>query len=235
MRGSDSRFRNGWHGDAVLARLSELDAEEVRRRRLLAAACAGALALHAVVALVVPRPSTRTTLPELLRAPLVLAPTPRFQPPPPDPAPPAPPTRRVPIPDPTPEALEPIVALAPAAPVLDVPLDLGTAAIPSPPPLAEPVVYEVGRDVSAPVKLYAPEPVYPRAALLARRAGTVVVEATIDREGRVTALRALTSRGLGLEEAALAAVAEWRFRPALRRGEPVPVLFRLTVNFSLVR
>jgi protein TonB len=234
MRGTDSRLRYGWSGDAVVARFAEIDAEEARRRRLLGAACGAALALHVALGLLVPRPAPRAELPELLRSPLVLAPTPRFVPPPPAAPPPAPPARRVPVPDPTPAEPEPLVALAPPAPVLDVPLDIGSAAIPAPPP-AEPAIYEVGRDVSAPVRIYAPEPAYPRAALLARRGGAVVLEATIDREGRITALRALTNRGFGLEEAALAAVATWRFEPARRRGEPVPVLYRLTVSFDVVR
>lgn len=232
MRPIDSQRFNGFPADAVLARLGELDAEEARRRRLLTTAVGAALALHLALALLVPRPETQTKLPELLRRPIELAPTPRFQPPPPVPAPPQPAARRVPMPDPTPEELEPIVVAAPPAPVLDVPIDPGLLAIPAPPPPPEPLVYEVGRDVSAPVKVYAPDPEYPRTALVARRGGVVVVEATIDREGRVSGVRALTERGFGLEEAAMAAVAIWRFEPARRRGEPVPVLYRLTVRFT---
>jgi len=233
MRRLDAPLRNGWTGDAVLARLGDLAAEETRRRRLMAIACATAIVLHALFALLVPRPrETSPPLPEILRRPLVLTPIPRFRPPEPAEVQPQPPSRRIPMPDPTPDELEPIVAASLPAPVIDVPIDPGLDAIPAPPP--EPTLYEVGNDVSAPVKIHAPDPIYPRVALLARRGGAVVVEATIDRRGRVTAARALTHRGFGLEEAALAAIEEWRFEPALRHGEPVPVLYRLTVHFSTV-
>lgn len=235
MRRHDNTLRSVWQGDAVLARFGDLEAEEARRRRLMATACAAAILLHALLALLVPRPrEAPPKLPEILRHPLVLTPIPRFRPPEPVETQLQPPARRIPMPDPTPDELEPIVAVNLPTPVFEIPIDPGLAAIPTPPPPA-PTIYEVGDGVSAPIKTYAPDPVYPQIALLARRGGTVVVEATIDRQGRVTAARALTRRGFGLEEAALAAVNEWRFEPALRQGEPVPVLYRLTVHFNVVR
>jgi len=221
-------------GDAILVRLGELDADETRRRRTLIVASGVALTLHTLIAVLVPRPAgAPTPLPEI-RIPIELYPTPRWVAPPPLVTPRKPPIRRVPAPDPTPDEPEPIVAPAPPEPVVELPVDAGLATIPAP-PAVEPEVYVVGGEISAPVKLVTSEPVYPRAALLARRGGVVVVRATIDRQGRVTALEPLTHRGFGLEEAAMAAMAEWRFRPALRRGVPVPVLYQLTVNFNVGR
>lgn len=220
-------------GDATLARLTELSIDETRRRRLLTGSVVAALALHVLLVALVPRPADEAPSIVARREWIRLAATPRFLPPPTTVTPPAPRTRRIPMPDPTPDALEPIAALRSVEPDLAFRADDALLGIPEAPPAPEPTIYEVGGEVSAPEKLYAPDPAYPRAALLARRGGTVIVEATIDRSGRVTAIRALTDRGFGLEEAALAAVAEWRFRPGLRRGEPVPVLYRLTVNFAV--
>lgn len=77
-------------------------------------------------------------------------------------------------------------------------------------------------------------PVYPERARQARRSGRVLVEAVIDRDGRVLDAQVASPRlGFGLEESALAAVRRWRFSPALRGSQPVAVYFRLTVDFDL--
>ncbi len=94
-------------------------------------------------------------------------------------------------------------------------------------------LYEVGGDVTKPEKVYGPPPLYPESARRARLQGTVVVEAIIDRNGEVTDVRVLKGMPGGLDRAAIEAVSDWRFTPATRQGEPVPVVFRLTVQFSL--
>jgi periplasmic protein TonB len=38
---------------------------------------------------------------------------------------------------------------------------------------------------------------------------------------------------MGLDQAALDAVRQWKFEPATRAGEPVDVYYNLTVNFRL--
>jgi protein TonB len=77
------------------------------------------------------------------------------------------------------------------------------------------------------------QPRYPEAARIARRQGTVVVQATIDRTGAVTDVRLVKAIGFGLDEAAMTAVKQWRFRPATLGGRPVPVFFQLTVRFGI--
>lgn len=76
-------------------------------------------------------------------------------------------------------------------------------------------------------------PRYTEAARIARREGTVIVQATIDRTGHVTDVRLMKSLGLGLDEAAVNAVQQWRFKPAVLAGRPVPVYFQLSVNFTV--
>jgi len=41
------------------------------------------------------------------------------------------------------------------------------------------------------------------------------------------------TRGSGLDRMALAAVARWRFRPAMQDGQPVPVLVTVEMQFTL--
>jgi len=61
----------------------------------------------------------------------------------------------------------------------------------------------------------------------------VIVQATIDCEGRVTNVTVLQGLSHGLTEAAVDAISRWRFEPATFNGRPVTVYYNLTVNFRL--
>lgn len=91
----------------------------------------------------------------------------------------------------------------------------------------------VAGDVQAPVLVRRVEPSYPEIARRSRTRGVVVIEAIIDREGNVTDARILRGLPMGLDHEALEAVHQWKFKPALLNGRPVPVVFTLTVNFQL--
>lgn len=90
-----------------------------------------------------------------------------------------------------------------------------------------------GGDITAPRVLDRVIPSYPADARLSGREGQVVVELIIDEEGRAHDARVVKGLSETLDAAALEAVSAWRFKPALRRGEPVRVLFRVTVEFRL--
>lgn len=90
----------------------------------------------------------------------------------------------------------------------------------------------VGLGIDAPRKILHVPPVYPALAQAARVQGAVILEATIDRDGRVASARVLRSIPL-LDQAALDAVRQWRFTPTSLNGVPVPVLMTVTVNFTL--
>lgn len=86
-------------------------------------------------------------------------------------------------------------------------------------------------DVTAPVLLSRVEPLYTEVARKARITGSVTLETTIDANGDVRDVRVLKSLPFGLDQSAIDAVRQWKFRPATRNGRPVSVLFKLTVNF----
>lgn len=77
------------------------------------------------------------------------------------------------------------------------------------------------------------QPAYPAAAAKAKQEGVVTVELVVDAEGRVTSAEVTDSTNPVFDEAAVAAVKQWGFRPALEAGKPVisaltvPVVFRL--------
>ena len=80
----------------------------------------------------------------------------------------------------------------------------------------------------------APDPVYSEEARKAKYQGTVLLWAIVDASGRARKIRVVKSLGLGLDEEAVRAVQNWRFRPAERKGNPVPVYMNIEVNFRLL-
>ncbi len=75
-------------------------------------------------------------------------------------------------------------------------------------------------------------PVYPPIAIASRTEGTVVLQANISREGTIENLRVL-SGSMMLQQAAMNAVRQWRYRPYLLNGEPVEVETTVNVIFKL--
>ena len=61
----------------------------------------------------------------------------------------------------------------------------------------------------------------------------LIIEAIIDRQGRVQSPRVLKGQPYGLSEAAIAAVKQWSFKPATINGRPVRVFYVLSVNFRV--
>ena len=86
--------------------------------------------------------------------------------------------------------------------------------------------------MKAPQKIVDVAPAYPAIARNARVQGVVILEAVLDAKGRVESVRVLRSIPL-LDQAAVDAVQQWRFTPALLNNEPVPVVMTVTVNFTL--
>ena len=77
-------------------------------------------------------------------------------------------------------------------------------------------------------------PVYPPIAIAMRTQGTVVLAATISKNGNIENLRVMAGPAL-LQQAALDAVQSWRYRPDLLDGQPVEVETTVNVVFTLGR
>jgi TonB family protein len=88
----------------------------------------------------------------------------------------------------------------------------------------------VGNGVSEPVLLERVEPQYSEAARKARVTGAVVIEAVIDRKGKVTHLKVLRSLPYGIEKSVTEAVRQWRYSPAQLQGKPVAVYYQVVVK-----
>lgn len=82
--------------------------------------------------------------------------------------------------------------------------------------------------------LYRVEPLYPREAREQRVEGTVMVHLQVGTDGHVRSSRELSGPA-PLVPAALAAVREWRFIPALLNGQPIDSEKDVSIEFQLSR
>ena len=102
-----------------------------------------------------------------------------------------------------------------------------------PPPPSGPKVKFIPYD-DPPVAITPIRPIYPEIAQEAGIEGVVVVQAFIDKKGRVK--ETLILKGVpntGLDEAAMEAIRNTRFRPAKQRERSVGVWISIPVNFRL--
>jgi len=75
-------------------------------------------------------------------------------------------------------------------------------------------------------------PAYPHQALVIRRDGAVVMRATVTDNAHVSEVKLLSGDPI-LGRAAMEAVRQWRYRPALLNGKPTPTETDITLNFKL--
>jgi protein TonB len=146
-------------------------------------------------------------------------------------------TRKVPIPDPTPDEPEPIREPEPDIEPEPLPPDVEfVIGVPEAPPPSGPLLAGVG-DVTNPVLIAESkiDPEYPELARVARLEGNVILQAIIHSDGSVGDVEVLrTNRpNMGFEEAAIQAVTQWRYEPALQNGRAVEVYFTVFVEFKL--
>jgi periplasmic protein TonB len=90
------------------------------------------------------------------------------------------------------------------------------------------------RRMTPPRLLYRVEPEFSEDARKAKHQGVVVLYIDIDTNGRARNIRVARQLGLGLDEKAVEAVSEWRFRPAYLDGKPVVASAVVEVNFHLL-
>jgi TonB family protein len=91
----------------------------------------------------------------------------------------------------------------------------------------------VGGGVSAPRLIYGPDPEFSEEARKAKYQGVVVLWVIVGPDGRTHEIRVARTLGMGLDEKAVEAVRVWRFEPARKNGNPVPVQVTVEVNFRL--
>ena len=95
--------------------------------------------------------------------------------------------------------------------------------------------YRPGNGVNMPSVTFEVKPSYTADAMRQKIQGVVLVEAVVlpnGGVGQVQVVRSLDST-FGLDQEAVKAVKQWRFRPGTRFGQPVPVLVEIELTFTL--
>jgi len=95
-----------------------------------------------------------------------------------------------------------------------------------------PAVLKTGEKVKPPKLIKQVDPVYPEEARKAGVEGIVIMEATSDTYGRVSAIKVLRSIPQ-LDQAAIDAVKQWVYEPMVINGKPQEVKMTVTVRFAL--
>ncbi|HEY2013051.1 MAG TPA: energy transducer TonB [Bryobacteraceae bacterium] len=91
----------------------------------------------------------------------------------------------------------------------------------------------IGGGVSSPVVIYQVEPEFSEEARKAKFMGVVVVNLIVDSKGMPQNVHVLRGVGMGLDQKAVEAVRQYRFKPAIAEGKPVPVELNVQVDFQI--
>lgn len=94
-----------------------------------------------------------------------------------------------------------------------------------------------GTGVISPQLIREVKPLYTVNAMRAKRQGVVAMQAVVLPDGSIDPARIRITRSLdaslGLDQQAILAVTQWRFRPGTRRGEPVAMWVEVELTFTL--
>jgi periplasmic protein TonB len=83
------------------------------------------------------------------------------------------------------------------------------------------------------ILVYAVDAEFSDEARRAKFQGVCVVSLVVDAKGNPQRVQVVRHLGMGLDQKAVAAVKQYRFKPATLQGRPVPVEVNVEVNFRI--
>ncbi len=118
-----------------------------------------------------------------------------------------------------------------SAVALTVEVDLSKASAAAHPVAGQ--IYKVGGDVSAPQLIYSVDPSFPSAKEQPSQfQGIVVLKMVVDKKGLPNNVEVVRGLAPKFDKSAISAVRQYRFKPAMRDGQPVDVSVNIEVNFA---
>jgi periplasmic protein TonB len=108
----------------------------------------------------------------------------------------------------------------------------GLVSMPSSVPQPGPGTLKISQGVSQGLLIKKVAPVYPARAMHAHLQGSVLLLATISKDGDITAVKLLKGEPV-LAHAAMDAVKQWKYKPYLLDSQPMEIQTQITVNFTL--
>lgn len=94
-------------------------------------------------------------------------------------------------------------------------------------------VMHIGGSVRPPALIHQVDPEFSEEARKAKFSGNVEVYLWVDENGNPSHVKVVRGVGMGLDEKALEAVRQYKFRPAMQNGKPVKVDLYVEVNFQI--
>jgi len=95
-------------------------------------------------------------------------------------------------------------------------------------------VYQVGGRISAPEVVHSVEAEFSDEARRAKYQGVCLISLIVDSQGNPQNIRVARALGMGLDEKAIEAIRQYKFRPAMKDGKTaVPVMITIEVDFRL--
>ncbi|HVN93230.1 MAG TPA: energy transducer TonB [Terracidiphilus sp.] len=95
-------------------------------------------------------------------------------------------------------------------------------------------LYQVGGRISAPEVVHSVEAEFSDEARRAKYQGVCLISLVVDAQGNPQDIRVARALGMGLDEKAIEAIRQYKFRPAMKDGKtPVPVMITIEVDFRL--
>lgn len=102
------------------------------------------------------------------------------------------------------------------------------------PVLGKGKIYRIGDGVEPPKLIHKVEPQYTKEASEAKIQGTLIMRIVVTADGHLQDIRIIKGLGSGLDQKAIEAVLQWKFKPGMLKGKPVPVEATVEMNFRLI-
>ncbi len=95
-------------------------------------------------------------------------------------------------------------------------------------------IYKIGDNISAPQIIHSVEAQFTTEARRAKYQGVCLIGLIVNAQGNPVNVHVVRPLGMGLDQKAIKAVRQYKFRPAMKDGKtPVPVQITIEVNFRL--
>lgn len=95
------------------------------------------------------------------------------------------------------------------------------------------IAYRGGEGIVLPILLDGKAPLYSDDGLKAKCEGIVKLSLVVGLDGKPESIEVTRKLGLRLDEATVEAVRQWRFKPAMKDGSPVPVDAEIEARYRL--
>jgi TonB family protein len=101
------------------------------------------------------------------------------------------------------------------------------------PPVSDDTILHVAKGITAPVLLSQAQATFNNVARQMKLRGDVTLSFVVKKDGSISNVSILSPLGLGLDEQAIGALYQYRYKPAMQGATPVSVYQDVVINFTI--